>query len=281
MAAHYHGRIAEAEATIAGIEAEIGSERLTVPSTTITVVGPVGLRRLLHALFVRFPRRTILGAVLMLAQAFLYNSIFFSYGMILTRFHGVSPTHVGLYIVPFAIGNFAGPLLLGPLFDRWGRRVMIPATYALSGLLLVVTGVLFAGSYLTAFTQALAWSVVFFVGIRGRELRVPDGQRAVSGGAARDGDRGGSTGVRDASSVQRTSRPRCSARSSRPGSRRSSSPATDALAGGLMIVAGIVARVLGVAAEGAIGAGAPRAARGVTAPGERAGTLPQRCVSCG
>jgi MFS family permease len=75
----------------------------------------------------------------------------------------VNPAHVGLYVVPVAIGNFLGPLILGPLFDRLGRRVMIPATYALSGVLLTITGVLFVADVLTALTQTLAWSAVFFV----------------------------------------------------------------------------------------------------------------------
>jgi MFS family permease len=99
----------------------------------------------------------------MLAQAFLYNSIFFSYGLILEEFHGVPPEHVGLYIVPFAIGNFLGPLVLGPAFDYWGRRVMIPLTYALSGVLLLLTGGLFMAGMLNAVTQTLAWMLVFFV----------------------------------------------------------------------------------------------------------------------
>jgi MFS family permease len=129
----------------------------------LQVTGAVGLRHLAHTLLRRYPRRTILGLSLMLAQAFLYNSIFFSYGLILERFHGVAPDRVGLYIVPFAIGNFLGPLLLGPLFDRWGRRAMIPLTYALSGVLLVVTGGLFVAGALNAVTQTVAWMMVFFV----------------------------------------------------------------------------------------------------------------------
>lgn len=98
----------------------------------------------------------------MLAQAFLYNAIFFSYGLILTNFHGVRPDRVGLYMLPFAVGNFLGPLLLGPLFDRWGRRIMIPATYGLSGILLTITGWLFLQGDLDAVTQTMAWCVVFF-----------------------------------------------------------------------------------------------------------------------
>lgn len=158
-----HGREAEAEAIVAAIEQEIGVPPAHVEKRPVRVHGAVGLAHLVHTLFVRFPRRAVLGLVLMLAQAFLYNAIFSSYGLILTKFHGVDPRDVGLYIVPFAIGNFTGPLLLGRLFDRLGRRVMIPATYAGSGVLLMIAGLLFAGGYLTALTQTLAWSVVFFV----------------------------------------------------------------------------------------------------------------------
>jgi len=124
----------------------------------------VGFGHIIRTLFVRYRRRSILGLVLMLAQAFFYNSIFFSYGLILEQFHGVDPKSVGLYIIPFAVGNFLGPLLLGPAFDRWGRRRMIPLTYALSGILLLGTGGLFVAGYLDAMTQTLAWSVVFFAG---------------------------------------------------------------------------------------------------------------------
>ncbi len=163
-----HGYVSAADAVLSRIEVTIRDagvmvHTLEIKPVRIQITGPVGLRHLVHTLVCRYPRRTILGLVLMLAQAFLYNSIFFSYGLILQKFHGVSPADVGLYIVPFAVGNFAGPLLLGRRFDRWGRRIMIPATYALSGVLLLATGALFVGGYLDAITQTVAWSIVFFV----------------------------------------------------------------------------------------------------------------------
>jgi MFS family permease len=158
-----HGHTRLAEETMARIEAEVGGPAATVNHVRIRVIGAASLGHLIRTLVVRFPRRTILGLSLMLSQAFLYNSIFFSYGLILQKFDGVAPERVGLYIIPFAIGNFTGPLVLGSRFDRWGRRVMIPATYALSGVLLLATGVLFAAGLLDAVTQTLAWSVVFFV----------------------------------------------------------------------------------------------------------------------
>jgi MFS family permease len=164
-----HGFVRDAVAVVEYIEAQVygpGGRARSVASIAaikVQVTGTVGLRQLAHTLLRRYPRRTILGLSLMLSQAFLYNSIFFSYGLILERFHGVAPDRVGLYIVPFAIGNFCGPLLLGPLFDRLGRRTMIPLTYALSGVLLLVTGGLFVAGALNAVTQTVAWMIVFFV----------------------------------------------------------------------------------------------------------------------
>jgi len=99
---------------------------------------------------------------MMIAQAFFYNAIFFSYAQILTHFHHVPADRVSLYIVPFAAGNFLGPLVLGPLFDRLGRRTMIPFTYAASALLLLATGGLFLAGLLGAATQTACWCAVFF-----------------------------------------------------------------------------------------------------------------------
>ena len=158
-----HGHVTAANETMQHIETRVGAPAGSFEPVAVRVFGPVGMRHLLRTLFVRYPRRTILGATLMLAQAFFYNAIFFSYGLILETFHGVPADNVGRYIVPFAIGNFLGPLLLGRRFDRWGRRVMIPATYALSGVLLLATGGMFIAGWLDATTQTIAWSVVFFV----------------------------------------------------------------------------------------------------------------------
>jgi MFS family permease len=98
----------------------------------------------------------------MLAQAFLYNSIFFSYGLILEKFHGVPREHVSLYIVPFAIGNFLGPLVLGPS-STVGATRHDPVDLRALGVLLLATGGLFVAGALNAVTQTLAWMLVFFV----------------------------------------------------------------------------------------------------------------------
>jgi MFS family permease len=115
-----------------------------------------------RTLLKHYPGRTTLGVVLMASQAFVYNAIFFTYALVLTKFYGIAADRVGLYILPFAIGNFLGPVLLGPLFDTFGRKPMIAGTYALAGILLAVTGQLFEMGLLSATTQTAMWSVVFF-----------------------------------------------------------------------------------------------------------------------
>ncbi|MCW2498914.1 MAG: arabinose efflux permease family protein [Frankiales bacterium] len=122
----------------------------------------LGYRALVKVLFQQMPRRSVLGSTLMISQSFLYNAIFFTYGLVLKQFYGISNTQLPYYFIAFAIGNLAGPLLLGPLFDTLGRRKMIASTYLLSGALLAVTAVLFQAGALTALTQTLAWSAVFF-----------------------------------------------------------------------------------------------------------------------
>ncbi|CAM2159840.1 MULTISPECIES: MFS transporter [Paraburkholderia] len=120
------------------------------------------LSEVMHAIFVRHRRRAFVGLSLMTAQAFFYNAIFFTYALVLTEFYRVPGGDVGLYLLPFALGNFLGPLVLGRLFDVLGRRKMIAATYALSGVLLSASGYLFAHGWLTVVQQTVAWMVIFF-----------------------------------------------------------------------------------------------------------------------
>lgn len=120
------------------------------------------LAEVLRAIFVQHRRRAVVGLSLMTAQAFFYNAIFFTYALVLTDFYHVPGGDVGLYLLPFALGNFLGPLVLGRLFDVLGRRKMIAATYAISGLLLTGSGYLFAHGLLSVTTQTIAWMVIFF-----------------------------------------------------------------------------------------------------------------------
>ena len=159
-----HGRHAEADAVMCAIEAHSGNaEPPPAPTMRLRVAtARIGLAHLARALFRLYPQRSAVALVLMAAQAFFYNAIFFTYGLVLGRFFGIPSERIGLFILPFAVGNFLGPLLLGHLFDTLGRRLMIALTYALSGALLLVTAWLFVAGLLDATGQTIAWSVVFF-----------------------------------------------------------------------------------------------------------------------
>jgi MFS family permease len=111
----------------------------------------------------QYRERSLLGMALMIAQAFFYNAVLFTYGLILLRFYKVPSPSLGYYLLPMALGNFLGPLLIGRLFDTVGRKTMIALTYAASGILLAITSWLFAHDQLTAWTQAISWSVIFFI----------------------------------------------------------------------------------------------------------------------
>ena len=162
-----HGRAAEAEAIVAGIEARFRREGHVLdpgPFRTIRLRARTHtpLREVASTLLRSQRQRTYVGLSLMAAQAFFYNAIFFTYALILTDFYGVPADQVGWYILPFAAGNFLGPLLLGRLFDTLGRRPMIAFTYAISGVLLAAAGYLFAKDMLSASQLTLAWSIIFF-----------------------------------------------------------------------------------------------------------------------
>ncbi len=121
-----------------------------------------GLGLVLNAMLQKYRERSFLALALLTAQAFLFNAAFFSFGLVLTNFHGVPEHTTGLYLVPLAASNFLGPILLAPLFDTVGRRKMITGTYAVAGVLLLATAVLFSLDALTAWTQTIAWMLIFF-----------------------------------------------------------------------------------------------------------------------
>lgn len=163
-----HGKPEEALAIVEAIEARV--ERDTGrPLQPADQLASMRLRHtrtswldIVRSLIVRHPKRTVLGVVLMATQAFCYNAIFFTYALILTKFYNVAPASIGWFMLPFALGNFMGPLLLGNLFDTIGRKVMISLTYGVAGALLCVTGWMFAEGMLSAVTQTVAWTVIFF-----------------------------------------------------------------------------------------------------------------------
>ena len=162
-----HGRAAEAERIVQEIEASFRRHGHVLPTDELPRVrlrtrSHTPLSEVAFTLFRVHRGRTLVGLTLMAAQAFFYNAIFFTYALILTDFFGIRSEHVGWYILPFAAGNFLGPLLLGRLFDTVGRRVMITFTYAISGILLAASGYLFMIGALSAETQTICWMVIFF-----------------------------------------------------------------------------------------------------------------------
>ena len=161
------GRHDEAQAIVSEIENAITAQghrfdTTPLPALRLRTRAHPGLREVARVLLVQHRQRALVGLALMAAQAFFYNAIFFTYALVLTDFYDVPATRVGTYLLPFALGNFLGPLLLGRLFDALGRRTMIAATYAVSGVLLLASGALFNAGMLDSTTQTLAWTVVFF-----------------------------------------------------------------------------------------------------------------------
>jgi MFS family permease len=159
-----HDRLAEAEAVIGEIEQRIEGHRLPPAGEKIRldVSSRHSMATLVLAIVREYPSRAVLGLVLMGSQAFFYNAIFFSYALVLTRFFEVPAASVGWYVLPFALGNFMGPLVLGPLFDSVGRKPMIALTYAVSGVLLAFVGYLFRIDAVSAATLTAWWCVIFF-----------------------------------------------------------------------------------------------------------------------
>jgi MFS family permease len=160
-----HGRVAEAESVLSEVERRFDLPPVAGDSSRLRLrirAGAIGQLEVARVLFRNYPKRSLLGVVLMASQAFFYNAIFFTYALVLGRFFGVAPDRIGLYILPFAAANFLGPLLLGPLFDLVGRKPMITGTYAASGLLLAGSAVLFVNGALDAVGQTIAWTIVFF-----------------------------------------------------------------------------------------------------------------------
>jgi MFS family permease len=168
-----HGRADEADRTVADIERTIVEEtgrELPPPEGE-----PIRIRQRRSTSFVEiartmvksYPRRSVLGLGLFVGQAFLYNAVFFTQALVLSTFFKVESGSIGWYIIPLALGNFAGPLLLGHLFDSVGRRVMITISYIGSGLLLVGTAALLAQGVFGAWTLTLAWCAIFFLASAG------------------------------------------------------------------------------------------------------------------
>jgi MFS family permease len=158
-----HGYPEEAARIVAQIEERLGARDLNpAPTVRLKMRTHTPLREVAHTLFRLHRQRAAVGLVLMAAQAFFYNAIFFTYALVLTDFYGIRADRVGWYILPFAAGNFLGPILLGRLFDTIGRKPMIAFTYTMSGILLAATGWLFMEGVISAEIQTACWMAIFF-----------------------------------------------------------------------------------------------------------------------
>lgn len=163
-----HGRVEEAEKVMSGIEARMRERGTSVPLQMTLKPMVIHARRftplkvVFRTIFVKNRQRAIVGLALMAAQAFFYNAIFFTFAQVLDSYYHVSVKNIGWYMLPFAIGNALGPIILGPLFDSVGRKKMICFTYAISGILLIISGFMFAMRWLDATEQVMAWSAIFF-----------------------------------------------------------------------------------------------------------------------
>ncbi len=163
-----HGRAEEANRIVDDVEQQVSNgqpENLPPAGQAIKIVArhSTPLSEVWEAMIHRHGRRSLLGFLLMVTQAFFYNAVLFTYGLVLLRYYGVADEKLGLYLVPLALGNFIGPLTIGRLFDTLGRKLMISTTYIGSGVLLAITAWLFRAGVLTSTTQAICWSVIFFV----------------------------------------------------------------------------------------------------------------------
>jgi MFS family permease len=162
-----HGYPEQAHAIVEEIERSVVGQvqdprQHAFPKIRLRMRDHTPLGEVARTLFVTYRQRALVGLALMVAQAFFYNAIFFTFALVLSDFYGIAANQIGWYILPFAAGNFLGPLLLGRLFDTLGRRTMITLTYGISGVLLALSGYLFAIGVLSAQTQTIAWMIIFF-----------------------------------------------------------------------------------------------------------------------
>src|SRR5579884_3983850 len=163
-----HGREQEAERIVDEIEERVrqdGVQLTPVPESKaleVTARGAISYVEIARTMLREYPSRSFLGFSMMVTQAFLYNAIFFTYALVLQHFYKIPSDRIGVYFFPFAVGNLIGPLVLGPLFDTVGRRIMILLTYGGSGILLAISAVFFHAGYLNAITQTAFWCVIFF-----------------------------------------------------------------------------------------------------------------------
>ncbi len=163
----FHGRTQEADDIVTAIECRFTrcgrtAARRDYPLVRLRARARMPFVEIGQTLLRTYPRRTLVALSLMVSQAFLYNAVFFTYALILTDFYGVDSRTVGWHLLALTAGNFLGPLTLGRLFDTLGRKIMIAATYTVSGILLIGVGYLFLRGVTSATQLTMGWMLVFF-----------------------------------------------------------------------------------------------------------------------
>ena len=163
------GKEEDANNIVHDIEANIAEqtgEKLAGPEgekLRLTVRDHTPWKEIFHNMWHDNRQRSMLALSLMVAQSFFYNSVFFTYGLVLDKFFKVDARHLPMHLLPFALGNFFGPLLLARFFDSVGRKPMIVATFGLAGVLLAAVSIPFGNGALTPRTLDIAFTAIFFV----------------------------------------------------------------------------------------------------------------------
>ncbi|MDT5093128.1 MAG: hypothetical protein QOH60_2491 [Mycobacterium sp.] len=145
-----HGREDEAERIVDDIERQVEEQTgqaLEKPHGSLKVRQrkSISFREIAHVAFKKYPRRAVLGLALFIGQAFLYNGVTFNLGTLLKGFYGVTSSLVPVFFVVWALSNFAGPVVLGKLFDTAGRKRMIAISYLGSAAFAGVLAWVFVG----------------------------------------------------------------------------------------------------------------------------------------
>lgn len=167
-----HGQQDEAERIVENIETDIEEatqDKLPAPDQTITIRQrkTISFAELARVAFKLYPRRAILCLLLFVGQAFLYNGITFNLGGIFNGFYGVAAASVPIFIILWSLSNFAGPVVLGRLFDTIGRKPMIAFSYLGSAVVAVVLAFVFNADIGNAWVFLIILVVCFFLASSG------------------------------------------------------------------------------------------------------------------
>jgi MFS family permease len=161
------GREREANTVVCAIESDVTKQQGKLPAPEgdklcLRVRDYTPWGEIFRNMLVDNRQRSILALILMVGQSFFFNAVFFTYGLVVTKFYHVDATQLPWHLLPFALASFLGPIVLGRLFDTIGRKPMIAITYAISGLMLAGTVIPFVRGSLNAISLNTCFSLVFF-----------------------------------------------------------------------------------------------------------------------